>query len=185
MRRRRATGLAFVLVLAATHWPARADDATGRALVLEGRAGVAADAMLSDARGVIDDAFGLALGASAGRAGSPWRGRLTVELAPVTDVGPGASLALFAARLGVERSWRRRLVTAIEVGAVARRLSISDEITRTSSGPGIAVELGWRLPLGARWALEPAARYEAAWYTRDGFIWQQVGLLVAFERVVR
>jgi hypothetical protein len=141
------------------------------------------DFPIGDARSLIHWALGAGLSLSAGREGSAHRWRASFELEPVTDIGPGASLELLRAQLGFERLWRRHLVTALDLGGVFRRLSIWDQLTRTTPGVGASAEVGWRFLAAARWSMTGGFRYSASWFTTDGFVWQQLGVFFGLERI--
>jgi hypothetical protein len=149
---------------------------------LEPRGGLEANVTLGDARRVIHQTLGLTAGVAVGRDGSPLRWRAGVGLAPFTDVGPGASLALVRAEVGVERAWRPHVLTAFELGGVVRRLSIADELTRSVPGVEGAVELGWCFFPGARWSATASLRYSGAWFVRDLFYWQELGVSITVAR---
>jgi hypothetical protein len=162
---------------------ARAADAPARAgWQLEPTARGGAPATLGSAREIIHQTLDLGVGAAVWREGSAWRWRAELAVEPLTDVGPGASLQIFRAHLGVERDWRRHLVTAVELGAAARRLSISDEITRTTMGIDGVVEIGWRSFVGARWSLTASLRSTTTWFVTDLFAWQELGVSLAVGR---
>jgi hypothetical protein len=141
------------------------------------------DLPIGDARSLIHWALGGGLSLSARREGDAHRWRASLEVEPVTDVGPGASLQLARAQLGAERLWRGHLLTAFDLGGVFRRLSIADELTHTASGVGASAEVGWRFSPAARWSMTGGVRYSISWFTTDGFTWQQLGLFLGLERI--
>ena len=190
MRRARGGGGAAAFVVAVglvtTASRARAETpglTTAPRWLFEPGARLNVDLPVGDARALIHRALGVGLTLSAGREGSAHHWRAALELEPVTDVGPGASLQLARAQLGVERLWRRHLVTALELGGVLRRLSLSDELTRTTPGVGSSFEVGWRFFAPARWSLTGGARYSISWFRTDAFFWQQVGFFFGVERI--
>jgi hypothetical protein len=167
--------------------PARAADgmaAPPAGWVVETEARIGGDATVGDARRIIHQSLDLGVGASIRRDGSAWRWRASLALEPLTDVGPGASLQIYRARLGVERDWRRHLVTALDLGGSLRRLSISDELRRSVPGIEGLVEVGWRSFLGARWALTTSLRSSTTWFVRDVFVWQEIGASLTLGRAL-
>jgi hypothetical protein len=139
------------------------------------------DFPVGDARLLIGRALGVGLSLSVGPEGSAHRGRVSLGIQPLTDVGPGASLQLLSAQVGAERWWRRRLVTALELGGVLRHLSLGHELGRTSLGVGATMQAGWRALSGGRWSMTGGIRYAVSWFSTDGFIWQQLGLFVGVD----
>jgi hypothetical protein len=170
---------AAALVTAST--VARADRTPGR-WVFEPGARSNLDFPVGDARSIIHDAFGFSLGLAAGREGAAHRWRASLGLEPVTDVGPGASLQLGWAQLGVEHLWWRHFEAALDLGAAMRRLSIGDELTRTTFGVGASAEVGWRFFPRPRWSVTSGVRYTPTWFITDGFLWQQIGVFFGVER---
>ncbi|HVZ72090.1 MAG TPA: hypothetical protein VHJ20_06920 [Polyangia bacterium] len=153
--------------------------ATGAGWRVEPSAGALADAVFGNAGALTQWAAGAQLGATARREGSPWGLRLRLDIEPVTDVGPGASLALASARLGVERAWGSHLVGAVDAGGAARRLSISDELTHTAIGIEASVELGWRFVVARRCVATVGVRYAETWFVSDFFFWKRAGALLS------
>jgi hypothetical protein len=150
--------------------------------LVEPEARVGADLTAGSAREIIHEALELGLGVTARRAGWAWRGRANLDVEPLTDVGPGASLQIFRLCVGVERDWRRHLVTALDLGAALRRLSITDEITRTAPGISASAEVGWRFFVADRWSLTPSLRASTTWFSPDQFLWHELGVALTVGR---
>jgi hypothetical protein len=170
------------LVGAASASAAEAPDQPRPRWLVEAEARVGGNATVGPAREIIREALDLGVGAAARREGSPWRWRAGLTVEPLTDVGPGASLQIFRARAGVERDWRRHVVTAVELGGALRRISIDDEITRSTLGIDAGAELGWRSFLGARWSLTASVRSSTTWFVSDLVIWQELGVSLTLGR---
>ncbi|HVZ72088.1 MAG TPA: hypothetical protein VHJ20_06905 [Polyangia bacterium] len=164
------------LVSVAREVSAEPTAAAGARWQAEPSVGVVTDVILGDARAIARWTAGAELAATARREGSPWGGHVALEAEPATDVGPGASLSLWSARLGLERTWVRHIVAAVDVGGTARRLSIENEVTHTAMGAGATLELGWRLLVARRAVATVGAHYSVTRFSSDYFYWQQAGL---------
>jgi hypothetical protein len=157
--------------------------APARRWVLEPRAFVGGALVLGDARELYGAAPDLGLGIAVGRPGARLRWRASLDLQPAPSIGPGISITLLRANLGVAFTWRRHLVTALEAGPILRRIAIEDEISRTALGASVVGELGWRFRPWARWSLTPSVRYSTAWFYGDlWFFWRDVSAFVTIER---
>jgi hypothetical protein len=150
--------------------------------LVEPEARVGADVTAGSARAIIHETLELGVGVTARREGWAWRARAGLDVEPLTDIGAGASLQIFRAHVGVERDWRRHLVTALDLGGAVRRLSIADEITRTAPGITALAEIGWRVFLGARWSLTAGLRSSTTWFFPDQFLWQEIGVALTLGR---
>ncbi|HEY2899669.1 MAG TPA: hypothetical protein VGL59_03760 [Polyangia bacterium] len=160
---------------------AKAADQAPPSWVVEPEVRAGADFTMGDARRIFHQALDLGVGAMVWRSGWGWRGRGALAIEPVIDVGPGASLAIFRARIGIERDWYSHLVTALDLGGSVRRLS-TDEIARSVPGFEASANLGWRASVSARWSLTASLRFSATWFSRDEFIWQELGVSLALSR---
>jgi hypothetical protein len=153
--------------------------------LVEPEARVGADVTAGSAREIIQQSLELGVGVTARREGWAWRGRAGLDVEPLTDIGPGASLQIFRAHVGVERDSRRHLVTALDLGGTVRRLSIADEITRTTPGITALAEVGWRVFLGSRWSVTASLRSSTTWFFPDQFLWQELGIALTLGRAGR
>jgi hypothetical protein len=161
-----------------------AGEPTSGGWALEPRAFVGAHELLGDPRRLARHGLDVGVGLAVGRSGGPFRGRATFEAEPLTDIGEGASLSIFRARLGVDRVWRDHLVTAFDADAALRRVSAGEDLTTWRWGADGTLELGWRFALPRRWALTPSLRYTGGWFSADQFGWHELGLAVGVERRV-
>jgi hypothetical protein len=155
--------------------PADANAASSSPWSFEPRAFLGGVFPLGEPRRLFGQAGELGLGVALGRLNGRIRARVLVGLEPALGVGGGASITIARASFGAERVWRRRLVTALDVGAVLRRISVGDEISHDVAGTFGAAEIGWRFAPSRRCSLTASARYSFTGFREDAFAWHELG----------
>jgi hypothetical protein len=84
--------------------------------------------------------------------------------------------------LGADAPLWRNLMLGLEAGPTFRRISVGDEITRSTLGGALALDLAWRFQPSPGWSLTPTVQWTAALYKTDYFYWNDVALLLSVQR---